>query len=420
MTTESTAQDKAAGLLRPTGRFGPFSSARFTVFWAGRLFSRLGTAMSPVALTLAIVTGGGSGTDLGIVLGVAGLSEVALILPGGVWADRFPKNVVMVVADVMRSVTQVFVGLELLNGKLDITHLAIAGAFMGAGNALFMPAVTGIVPAIVEPTQLQQANALLGVARRGAMVLGPMLATTLVLTLGAGSVLVIDAGTYALSAIGLLFLRGLRRKSEQRERFRTELVEGWRELRRHRWYWTNLITHSIWNLGKCFFLTLGPLIVIDSAGGELSWGMVVEVSAIGALVGTLVSIRLRSRRPMVPANLFLSLGALPLAMLAVDANPLLVAVASALSYFGLGVLGTLWDTAIQEHVPEQMISRVSAYDWLTSSALNPLGLALAGPIAVIAGTTTTLAVAAVLVAASALGVLLVPDVRNLSARPAAS
>jgi hypothetical protein len=67
------------------------------------------------------------------------------------------------------------------------------------------------------------------------------------------------------------------------------------------------------------------------------------------------------------------------------------------------------------------ISRVSAYDWLASLALNPLGMALAGPLASALGITTVMYGAAALIAVSCVGVLAVPDVRHLrsaSARPA--
>lgn len=81
--------------------------------------------------------------------------------------------------------------------------------------------------------------------------------------------------------------------------------------------------------------------------------------------------------------------------------------------FALGLMGTLWDTTVQQHVPADRISRVSAYDWLLSTALSPLGMALAGPLAVAIGAKATLYAAAALMVVSTVGVLALRDVRRI-------
>ena len=182
-------------------------------------------------------------------------------------------------------------------------------------------------------------------------------------------------------------------------------------MRRRRWYWSNLIVQNVWNLGRTVFFTLGPLIVVGSLGGALAWGLIVQVGTIGALVGALVAVRVAPEHPLVTANVCLALGSLPLALIAARAHPVLIAVAAGLMYSALGLCGALWDTTVQEQVPEHVLSRVAAYDWLTSVALNPAGLALAGPLAAAFGATQVLYVAAALVAACSLGVLALPDVR---------
>jgi hypothetical protein len=232
----------------------------------------------------------------------------------------------------------------------------------------------------------------MGVSRSVASVLGPSVAGAFVLTVGPGWAFVLDAGSFVIGAITLAMIRPTktREAGAARQPLRRDLVEGWSELRSHRWYWTNLIGHATWNLGYGVLQTLGPL----------------------------VAVRARPRRPLVAANLGLALLALPLALAAVAAPVAVVALAVAAGQGGVGYLNPIWATTTQRHIPAAALSRVESYDWLVSLGAMPLGLALAGPVAAVTGTTTPLVVAAILVAATSLGVLAVRDVRELPGVPA--
>ncbi|WP_326820981.1 MFS transporter [Streptosporangium sp. NBC_01756] len=391
----------------------PLRDPRFRLLWTGQTLSHIGDAVTPVALALAIVTATGSAIDLGLVLAAQSAATVALMLPGGVWADRLPRQRVMLVADVVRGLAYTAIGIELITGTVDIVHLAVLAAICGAATAFFLPATTGLVPATVDAEHLARANALMAIAKRGSMLLGPGIATALTLTAGPGWALILDAATFAVSAVLLGRLRLAPIPSAPRERFGRQLVEGWTVLRRHRWYWTNLIGHALWNLGRCVLITLGPLIAVTGLGGQLAWGTIVQGGTVGALCGALLALRARPRSPLVAANLALALGALPLVTLAAGAPALVVAAAYGLMAGGLAFMSPFWETAVQEHIPAEAISRVSAYDWVLSLGLMPLGMALAGPLSAVAGTAPTLYGAAALIALSCLGVLALPDVRRL-------
>ncbi|MBC6457410.1 MFS transporter [Actinomadura sp. HBU206391] len=391
----------------------PLRDRRFRLLWAGQTLSHIGDAVTPVALTLAVVTTTGSATQLGLVLAAQAIAQVALILPGGVWADRLSRRRLMLTADLVRTLTHVLMGAELIGGSVNVTHLAVLAAVSGGASAFFLPASTGLVPATVDPAGLQRANGLMAVAKHGSRLLGPAIATILALTIGPGWAIVLDAATFAVSALTLSRLRVAQPPPRARARFHAQLAEGWAELRRYRWYWTNLIGHCAWNLGRCVFLTVGPLIAINAMGGELAWGTIAQGGPVGALVGALIGLRVRPRRPLLAANLALALGALPFLVLAARAPALLVAVAYGLMAGGLAFMAPLWETVMQRHIPEETISRVSAYDWLVSLALTPVGMAVAGPLAASLGATTVLYGSAALILISCVGVLALPDVRDL-------
>jgi predicted MFS family arabinose efflux permease len=319
----------------------------------------------------------------------------------------------MLAADLVRGLTHTVMGIELITGTVDVVHLAALAAVSGAASAFFLPATIGLVPATVAPEHLPRANALMAIGHRGSILLGPGIATALALTAGPGWALILDAVTFTISAVLLGRLRLPPIPPAPRERFTRQLAEGWAELRRHRWYWTNLVGHSLWNLGRCVLITIGPVIAIGSLGGELAWGTIVQGGTVGALCGALLALRARPRRPLVTANLALALGALPLVLLAAGAPALIVAAAYGLMTGGVAFMSPMWETAVQEHIPAEAISRVSAYDWALSLGLTPLGMALAGPLAATVGTAATLYGAAALLAISCLGVLVLPDIRHL-------
>jgi predicted MFS family arabinose efflux permease len=102
-----------------------------------------------------------------------------------------------------------------------------------------------------------------------------------------------------------------------------------------------------------------------------------------------------------------------LVLLVPPAPAALIAAAAGLTVAAIAFSNTLWETALQEHVPRNALSRVSSYEWMISLVFTPVGYSLAGPGADHVGVDATLWVAAALGAAANVGVLAVPSVRNL-------
>ncbi|MBM0230699.1 MFS transporter [Micromonospora sp. STR1_7] len=410
---DSTAADSWA---RRT--FAPLRDRRFRLYWTGLSVSQLGNAVSAIALTLGIIGATGSAADLGIVLGAAALAELSMTLIGGVWADRLPRQKIMMAADALRAAAQVIVAIELFSGHPDIAHIAVASALAGGALGVYLPAASGIVPATVDREHLQQANALASLARRSAFLLGPVIGTTLVVTVGAGWALLFDALTFAVN-LTLLSLLRIPHISRERSTFVSDLIQGWRAVSSRTWLWANLIVYCIWNLMRCFYFVVGPMVIISGHHGEMGWATIVQGGAIGALAGALIGLNVRPRRPLVVSNLANSLGALPLIMIAVGAPVLVIAVSAGLMSLVLG-LGSIWSTTLQQHIPSSEISRVFSYDWMVSVALIPLGMAAAGPVAEVIGERLSLLGAGAAILVASLGVLAVRQVRELAPHPETS
>jgi hypothetical protein len=279
-----------------------------------------------------------------------------------------------------------------------------------------------MIAAAVDAGSRPRANALLGVAGGAARVLGPALGGGTVLTIGPGWAFAVDAATFAASAVALAFVRLIAATAPvERRPLHRDLIEGWSEVRRHDWFWISLIGHATWNMSMAVMLTLGPLIAVRELGGEIVWVAFLQAGAIGLLAGSLLATRLgaagrlgvRVGRPVLAANLGLSLFAAPLALLAL-AVPAPVAIAAyAVALAGLGFLDPVWRTAIQQQVPTDKLARVTAYDMLVSLAAMPLGYAVAAPAATAFGYAVPLLTAAALVAVTTVGTALTPGVRRL-------
>jgi MFS family permease len=377
--------------------------------------SALGDQVVPVALAFAVLDLTGSASDLGLVLTAALVPRLVFTLAGGVWADRLPRQRVMLGADVVRGMTQALVAVVLIAGAAQIWQLALLAAVDGAAGAFFTPASAGLMPALVDGEELQPANALVGLARRATAVVGPALGGVLVTTAGPGWAFALDAATFGVSAASLAALRVRPVPHAPRASFFSDLAEGFGELRRHTWYWSNVISHCLWNAGMGVLIVLGPLVARESLGGAGGWSAILVTEAVGGVAGGALALRFRPRRPLVAANIGLALLGLPLAGLAVPWSTAAVAAVAGLAITGLAFMSAIWDTAVQRHIPPHALSRVVAYDWLASLVVMPASFALAGSLAGALGTAHVLVGTAVIVTASSLGILLVPSVRRLGA-----
>ena len=157
---------------------------------------------------------------------------------------------------------------------------------------------------------------------------------------------------------------------------------------------------------------LGPVIAKDTIG-EAQWGWVLSAASAGFLAMTLVMMRWRASRPIV-AGMVGMLTVAPV-MLALGIHPQVVLLVALMFVAGAGqeVFGTGWYTALHEHVPNDVLSRVSSYDALGSFVAIPVGQLAYGPLANAFNPRGVLVVSAVLYICIALSTLLSSSVRGL-------
>jgi MFS family permease len=402
--------------MRLAGRFGALEERQFRLLWAGQAVSAFGDGLFPIALAFAVVELTGKPGDLGFVFMAVLIPRVVLVLVGGVWADRLPRQRVMLGADLLRCVTQAVTAVLLLSDLAAFLPLVVLAALYGAGDAFFAPAVTGLVPQTVRPARLQQANALLSLTRSTSFLAGPAVAGVLVATVGPGWAFVGDAATFAVSALFLARMRLPRAVHAVRTSFATELRAGWREVRERPWLRTGIAFFSIWNLAIAPLYALGPFVAEQSLGGASSWGVIVACAGVGSLVGAAVALTLRPRRPLATGFLLFGVCAIEPVLLARPFPTAVVAGSAAVGFGSSAFASALWFTTLQERIPSASISRVSAYDWMGSLVFKPAGYAFVGPIVAALGVSSTLLLSASVLAVISVAVSSLASIRTVERR----
>ena len=402
-------------------RLGPLREREFRLLFAGRTISMLGSAMAPVGLAFAVLDLTGSTTDLGIVLASRSVATIILLLFGGVWADRLRRHVVMVSANVVSGATQAVVATLLLSGHARIWELAVLALVNGGSSAFFFPASSGIVPQTVPPELQQQANAALRLGLNGTNIIGAALGGLLVAASSPGWAIAVDAASYGLAAIAIAAMHlppGLRVQGSTVLR---ELRDGWTDFWSRGWLWAIVLQFGIVNAFESGAIgVLGPTVAKRHLGGAAAWGAVLTATSLGLILSGVTMIRWRPRRILFVATLAVFPMTLPLLALARPAPLAIVIVAAFIAGFSVEIFGVLWDTAMQQEIPQEKLSRLYSYDALGSWALMPTALAVLGPIAAGIGTGATLLACAALVVAATAPVLLSRDVRTLERRTSES
>jgi len=396
------------------GNLGALEERNFRLLWLGQTGSTVGDGLTFVAIAFAVLGIGGTATDIGIVFAAYSLPNVVFLLAGGVWADRLPRNLVMVGSDALRAVVQTALAFLLFSGTAEIWHIILAAALHGTASAFFAPASTGLMPQVVSASRLQQANALMAVSRGAAFIIGPAVSGILIAASGPGLVFAIDAVTYLLSMVTLALLR-IERSTAGAEHasFASELAHGWREVRSRSWLLASLLTFAVSNVALGAFMVLGPVIVDRELGGAAEWGVILTAGAVGALVGGGVALRWRPARPLLIGFAAMLVAGSRTLSLVLPSPVIVIAVASLATMAAISIANTLWETVLQQRIPQASLSRVSSYDWMVSLVFQPVAFALVGPLAATIGEVPTLLLATGIGLAANGGVLLVSSVRNM-------
>jgi MFS family permease len=400
------------------GRLGALEEREFRLLWFSRVVSDFGDRFGVIGLAFAVLAIERSAAALAYVLAARSVASIALFLVAGVWADRLPRQRVMLASDIGRGLAMAATALLLLTSLAEIWHLVVLAGVYGAAEAFFGPASQGLVPQTVSRSRLQQANGLMSLSRNATMIAGPAAAGVVIALSSPGWAIAVDAATFGVSAVFLLRMR-LAFTKPAKQTFLTDLREGWSEFTRRTWVWVCVCHFALFQAAALApFFVLGPLIAEEELGGASAFATITVFAGIGSVIGSLAAIKFHPDRQLVAAFLSLLVWVPVLSAYAVAAPVWVISAFALVASAAINFAGTIWFTALQQHVPQHALSRVSSYDWAGSALFLPLGYILVGPLADQFGAADVLYAAAVWTIVSSVAILAIPSVRNLRSRDA--
>jgi MFS family permease len=395
---------RAAGVARR--RLG----RRFGWLWAAYAVSAYGSGFGFGALPLiAVLVVHASPAEVSALSAVGPAVGALIALPLGPWVEFRRKRPVMIAMDLVRCLTMLSVPIAYALGRLGFLQLLVVSAVLAAARIAFGAAGGSFLKAVVRPADLLVANARFESTTWSATAVGPPLGGAAIGLFGPVVTVVVDAGSYLLSALGILAIRGReerpRRTAGSRGR---ELVAGWRHILAHpglRALYLNalLVNGSIMATEPLLaVLMLGPL-------GFAPWqfGLAFAVPCVGGLVGSRLARRVVGRygrgRVLRVAGSSRAMWLIGLAFVPAGVGGLvLVMVLEFAIIVSVSLFNPVLATYRLEHTPDDRLARVLAAWSVGGSAAIAGCTALAGVLASATSPRAALTVAGLAALASPL------------------
>jgi MFS family permease len=387
----------------------------FTSLAMSRFISNVGNGISPIALAYGVLSlEGADGKDLSIVMAARFVPLIGFMLFGGVIADRFQRNRLVGGSDMIGSFLAAVSAISLIAGFSSVWLLATMGALFGILNAIWWPAMSGVLPEILPKEKLQSGNAIIGLTTNIGYIVGTLSGGILVATVGAGWGLLIDAISFFFAGMIVWFLPILGKAQDASPGILHDLIVGWREFISRSWVIAMVFAFSLINMAfESMLSVLGPLNFNDPVTGPKQWSYNLAALTTGMLIGGIWVLKVKFKKPLLVSMILIAISSIWDFSLALDFPMLPTLLAGVFSGISLEVFMVTWMTSLQSHVPEESYSRVSSYDTLGSYGIAPLGIVVAGPLAMHFGVDTILFVTGLTTLIAASLSLLVKSVRNL-------
>ena len=283
--------------LAPPGAGAPKGSlwrdGNFLTMWSGQALSQFGAQIVEIAIpVLAVLVLGATEAELGFLNAAAVAAFLVVGLPAGAWIDRMRKRHVMIVADLVRAVALALVPLLWWLGMLEMWHLYAIALVMGIAMVFFDVSYQSIVPSLVRPAQIAEANGKFESTHQIAGIAGPAIGGWLVGILTAPLAILATVGTYLASFAALLFTRDREvvTPKDEREPLLRSIGEGLR------WVFGNPLlrrivgTTGVSNFFSTLTFTLLPIFLLRTLGITVeAMGVIFALSAVGGLLGAIAT-----------------------------------------------------------------------------------------------------------------------------------
>jgi DHA3 family macrolide efflux protein-like MFS transporter len=388
------------------------SFSQYLFFWAGQLFSILGSAIVGFAITWWVTITTGSAVLLSVSAFMY-ILPMALLSPfAGVKADRHNRKTIIAIADSMQAlVTFVVIILFWLNLAYPLIVVLIMG-LRGICQAFHVPTANAILPSMVPKDKLSRMNGVNYLFTSVVNIVGPFFGAALYSIWTIEFILWIDIITYAIAMIPLLSIRiplMIKPKEEkEKDSFLHEFKLGLKTIN----LIPGLIALLLWSMMLNFLLMptnilLPYFIAFEHGGTEIDFALMSVFFSIGMIFGSLLtSIKKNWNRKLFSyfGSLFILMGAISVFAFAPKGAYLPMWIANIIMGFMLPIGNTIYMTVIQLTVPQEKMGRVNSIDQSLSTIMAPIGAISAGPLAELFGIRTLFLIVSIIGAVGSIAV----------------
>ena len=362
----------------------------FIPFWAGQAFSLLGSELVQFSLIWYLTKNTGAASVLAFASFVALLPRVFLSPISGALVDRFDRKNVMIFADAFIAFATLFLAGFFWLGLIQVWHIYAVLFIRSLGSAFHWPAMQASTSQIVPKEQLSRIAGINQTLRGALGITSPLIAAILLENLPMFGILFVDILTAVIAIASLLFITIPQiDRSENNSIKLSEIFDDIKEGFKYLLGWRGLFYLTIAAALLNFLVTPGytftPLLITDHfKKGVIELSMVESVFSMGMILGGLLLSIWGGFKRNIYTILFgilgLALGTGVIAAAPAD-NFFLALIGMALAGFMNPITNGPIFAIIQSNVETEMQGRVFSLLETMVSAMMPISMLVAAPIA---------------------------------------
>ena len=359
----------------------------FTIIWAGQLVSLIGTSMTNFALTLWAWEKTGQATSIALIQ-LSFFAPTILVSPlAGALVDRWNRKLVMMFSDLAAGLGTISIFILLIGNVLEIWHLYVIMAFMGAFQSFQFPAYSAAVTTMLRKENYSRASGMLGMAQSASNILGPIAAGILLGFIRNTGILLLDIISFIVAISALMVVPVPQPKFSEERNEKASLLEdsvfGFHYIiKRPSLLGLQIILLFINFVSSLCFPLLAPMILSRTNNDSMIYATVQSAFGIGGIVGgLLLSVWGGPKRRVNGLLLGLMCSCLfGFTLMSIGKDVMIWSLAAFIILFLNPFINGSSQSIWQSKVPPEIQGRVFSTRALIAQISAPIAMALAGPL----------------------------------------
>lgn len=357
------------------------------LFLSSQTVSLFGSALVQYAIMWYITLETKSGLMMTLFI-ICGFIPTFILSPvAGVWADRYNRKVLIIVADALIAISTLILAIVFMMGYDAIWLLFVMAAIRAVGAGIQTPAVGAILPQIVPKDKLTKVNGANGSIQAVIMFVAPMASAALLTMATIEVIFFIDVITAAIAIVTLLAFLKIpsheKAANTQTTSYFSDFKQGIRYINQHAFLKKFFIFFAVFFVLMAPAAFLTPLQVTRSFGEDVWRLTAIEIAfSVGMMVGGAVIASWGGFKNKVHTMTFASL-IMGVCTFGLGAIPNFWIYLAFMAIFGVSMplFNTPTMTLIQERVEENYLGRIFGVFGMISTSMMPIGMLIFGPIA---------------------------------------